>query len=228
MPERRYTGVDFVCRSQSSSKVSDVPLRVAKMGMVHAEWWDANIQPKIDRDSTRADAAWNWPLIFRATTAIAKFARQDPASYVVGIELPNNGFLPCAMIQLVQRYRDLRRPNLDAVFLWYLSDAPRSALLESRLVSDDMTPRLLGTLSLDVALTVSFNGKMNGRVGLHAAKEGGDRLVNWYLGRNMERVSRTASISGFRRNDGRYFVYDEGRALQASQELDMYRTRTAK
>jgi hypothetical protein len=93
---------------------------------------------------------------------------------------------------------------------------------------------------MDVALTESYNRRLTGRLGLHAAPRGGDKLLNWYEspgGGGMKRLPPTSALpAGARsaigrvklmirgnlrtRNDGRYFYHDETSAFTASRGMD--------
>jgi hypothetical protein len=82
-------------------------------------------------------------------------------------------------------------------------------------------------ITVDLAITQSFNRDMNGRIGLHAAAEGGEELCQKYASFGLLRLSRTKVLpKGLRRqrgNDGRYFYHSEQTALEASKRLDPYR-----
>jgi hypothetical protein len=58
---RRFSGVRFVRRAQTRSG-QPVELRVTEMTLPHVQWWNAHVQPVIDRDPERPDRGWNWLL----------------------------------------------------------------------------------------------------------------------------------------------------------------------
>ena len=49
-----------------------------------------------------------------------------------------------------------------------------------------VAPKLIATAALDVVITVSINGVTNGRLWLHAAPEGGARLLDWHESRGSK------------------------------------------
>ncbi|NMO19471.1 hypothetical protein HPC49_42485 [Pyxidicoccus fallax] len=59
---------------------------------------------------------------------------------------------------------------------------------------------------------------------LHADPQGGDNLLGWYKKLGMSAVPREAHISRARKNDGRYFYFNEIDALLFSKSNDKYRT----
>ncbi len=86
---------------------------------------------------------------------------------------------------------------------------------------------MLTAAALDVAVVVSLRGAAQGRLWLHAAPEGGGRLLEWYQARGLERVPRTTILPGprigTRHNDGRYFRLTEESAKTVMHSLDEYR-----
>ena len=129
---------------------------------------------------------------------------------------------PFAMIAILENERwiwDHRQPAVD---LWYLAEAPAAA------VAARGAPKLLGAAALDVAVTASLNGAANGHLWLHAAPEGGGRLLDWYARRRLERVPLGTRLPGprilGRVNDGRYFYVDPGNVKLVSGSMEEYRS----
>ena len=75
---RRWTGIRFVSRAPNRTG-GWVPLRVAALTPEHVLWWQAEIQPVIDRDPTRADAKANLDLVRRLQTYEQKKKEEEPA-----------------------------------------------------------------------------------------------------------------------------------------------------
>lgn len=127
---------------------------------------------------------------------------------------------PLAMVALLERERWIGRERLPAVYLWYLSGAPAAAV-----AARGARPKMITAAALDIALTVSMNGPARGRLWLHAAPEGGQKLMDWYRARGLENVPPGIKLPGprisERINDGRYFCVSEARAgvvLQSMRE----------
>lgn len=228
---RIWTGLPFVSEAPTRGDAA-TPLRVSPLRPAHILWWQANVQPVIDRDASRADRGWNWflyaPFTFAAGTAIA----HEPAGYTVGIVSPSDGrlFVPCGLMLLVGRMRALDENRNRSTFVWFLSTAPEAALrnLDEIDLTRDTVPKRLGQITLDVALTHSFNTGRRGRVALHAAEEGGDALLAWYERQGMRVLPADRRLPrGFRRlvvpSDGRYCYFTTQAALKASQRLDPLR-----
>jgi hypothetical protein len=195
-----------------------VELAVSTMTDGHVELWDKQIQPAID-GLQRTDSGWRWPRIFSLT----KFAiGQRPSAFAVCVTSSTGEEVPCALVQLVGKYAAADDRAKHGVFLWYFANAPVEAL--QRLLPPDKVPKMLGTVSLDVAVTHSFKERLEGRTSLHADPKGGDSLFKWYTSRGMTNLPQTApKLSLFRNNDGRYFYYTPEAALIASRGLDTFR-----
>ena len=85
---------------------------------------------------------------------------------------------------------------------------------------------MLGKIGLDIAVTHAFNHDLEGRTELHAAPEGGERLVSWYKNQGMKMFPKDGKLPlgrQLRGNDGRYFHFSGVDAIIFSQKLDKYR-----
>lgn len=209
----------------------EVELRVSRMTIPHVVWWQANVQPIIDRDETRVDNGWNWALYVPFTMVAGTMLVQQPNAYTVGlVDHEQDAFTPVAMVLMAGRYPALDNHRKSSVFVWFLTTAPDEALLglKEHPVAEDDLPKRLGTIALDVAVTHSLNHRRKGRTGLHADEEGGDGLLAWYQRRGMEVLPEDDRLPpGIRRlvnpNDGRYCYYTIPGARDASQGLDPLR-----
>jgi hypothetical protein len=110
----------------------------------------------------------------------------------------------------------------ERVFTWYLADAPRELYEATARV-----PRVLGVARalLDCALQYGFGAGRDGAMLLHAAPEGGDRLLRFYeAGCGLVRIPPEAPrVSPARAQDGRYFHFDDEGGRQYAAEFDAYR-----
>ena len=126
------------------------------------------------------------------------------------------------MVQLVARFSAFDDPKAKATFLWYLADAPATAL--GQILPTHAIPKALGTIALDIAITFSLNDGLDGRTGLHADPDGGSELMVWYFSKGMTNLPPHAPRpSVFRANDGRYFFHTPLSATMATQKLDCFR-----
>ncbi|MDR3523271.1 MAG: hypothetical protein P4L66_04130 [Acetobacteraceae bacterium] len=183
--------------------------------------WVENVQrPHIEGNTNRADHDWDW-LTLIPTLTFAAGARRNPRMFQICTA--ETGF-PLAMISLLETERHPVDHSQTSVFAWYLAGAPSSA------VEAQGSPKLLMSAALDVAITVSLNGPARGQLWLHAAPEGGQRLMDWYAKQSLVPIARNVRLPGSlvapRRNDGRYFQLDPGDALRVSSRMDKYRNRT--
>src|SRR6201995_655050 len=162
-----------------------VPILVRRTKREDTRFWDTYVRHYIRRCvPARADHDWRWGRILASAALVARVLGQRPAGFTLGVEYADEGaFVPCAMVFLAGSFRALDDPERDAVFLWFVSSAPR-AFLED-VLPDRMRPGRLGEAALDIAVTHSLNNGMGGRVGLHADQAGGDDLTDWYRDRGM-------------------------------------------
>lgn len=206
-----------------------VEMRVAHMRPAHVWWWQSHVQPMIDADPGRVDRHWNWLLhsAFVFLSGLAMIRR--PVGYVLGMPRGEQ-FIPCGMALLLGRIAALDQHRKRSTGVWYLSTAPRAALtsVPDSPLTDDEAPRMLGQLTLDVAVTHSFRSRGAGRTALYADTDGGAALLDWYRARGMEVLPADKKIPpGPRRlikpSDGRYCYFTHEGAIRASAALDEYR-----
>jgi hypothetical protein len=230
MPRRLTEGVDYPRWAPSHSGQS-VPLRTVEMTQAYAEWWDGNVQPIVDSlpDQTpRADRNWDWRVIQRLVRWIGGPLRQNPTQLTLGVEVgERDAFIPVAMLSVVD-YSYLPSPADEATFVWFVSAAPVEAIRTLLMWPDERLPKRLTALALDIAVCISLNSRHFGRTCLHAAPEGGKRLLDWYIERGMAPLLQSIKLpQGYRRlkgNDGRYLYYTEAAAFAASSSNDLYRS----
>ena len=230
MALRSWTGVGFVRRAPTAGG-GTIDLRVSPLTSAHALWWHSRVQPVIDEDRDRVDDDWNWILYVPFARVAGKVMAKRPAGYSVGLENTGAGdFVPCAMTLLLGRNPAFDDHTKRSTFTWYLTTAPEQALLNlpEYGLTEDRLPKALGSITLDVAVTHSFNHRGHGRVGLHADEEGGDALLEWYQRRGMAVLSEDTRLPpGPRRlfspSDGRYCYYTTEAAVEASRSLDNLR-----
>jgi hypothetical protein len=198
------------------------------MTSTHAAWWHENVQPSIDSsDEIRADKGWRWPRIFATRRLAARLLLQRPTGLVAGV-VRNREFLPTCMLLLVEAYPYLLDPSEGSAFVWYATRCPDDVLQRALRTGPEQVPKRLMEITIDLAVTHSYNLMLQGRLGLHAAQEGGQDLRRKYEQLGLIRFDRSKPLPrGIRAwllgNDGNYFFHSEESALKASQRLDIYR-----
>jgi hypothetical protein len=179
-------------------------------------WMDLVHQPFITGDLSRADHDWNWNRITPITFGLG--GRRRPRMFQLCLAVDD---FPLAMMSLLANERWIGDQSQSAVYLWYLAAAPAKA------VEQRGAPKLLTAAKLDVAVSVSLNGATQGRLWLHAAPEGGEKLLGWYDRQGLERVPIEATLPGpivlGRSNDGRYFRLTPTIAEVVSSGMNVYR-----
>lgn len=203
-----------------------VPIVVGELTAETADLWHLHVQPAIRSGPKQADQGWDWRKI-RASKYLDPVpgplhrAVVNYAAYVPVGDLD----VPCGLIQVVENYPTLVRDAEPQVFVWYFSVAPRGAL-QALAPQLRVQPRI-GQILIDIAVTHSFWTGCEGRVLLHAAPRGGDRLLEFYRDLTMLSVPlglrRPFIKFPLRINDGRYFYFDAARARTFSVSNDQYR-----
>ncbi len=224
------TSAPHLCRIATQS--GDSKIAVSPLTPDIGEWWHSNIQPAIN-DEGLADKDWNWRWICSTVRLFANLNRQRPAALMLGLaqkELhevlqmpkPPSALFPVALVMIVECYYDFEHFSERTPFLWYLSTFPKS-LLER--LPEEKQARMLGIAALDVCITHSAQVGSAGRIGLHAAQEGEERLFNWYKKQGMTAVDPKLKfpLPCARKNDGRYFFHNEVTAWKSWIALQAYR-----
>ena len=235
MTKRNKAGVGFIVRAPSLVDGKHVFLDIRSALPVDIEWWNAYIQCEIAKEK-RPDQKWNWDLLGTLYYSYAKTVGQQPKILVVSTVLDDGRSVPVAMVMIVNNYYSLNDypRNKRASFLWFLSDAPRSALQKAKLDEDGRMleaheiPKMVGTIALDSAVCEAFNAITEGRMGTHADPKGGESLISWYESKKMLRLPKNIPLPvGLRSvlvsNDGRYLYYTIDNAVSFSQSLDYLR-----
>ena len=182
-------------------------LKVVLMTLDHAVFWDRVIQPRILRMSDRADRFWSWTF-FRTILVLSQQARgRQGIGLVTMLRADNGKAIPAAMSMLIDPYFDFGSApawSRDSAFVWFLASAP-AEILVSLGVSD---PPSLGRVCLDNALVYSVNAGLLGKIGLHCAAAGGQRLFDFYEDKHLIPLPKGGKLPIRRENDGRFFYTD--------------------
>jgi hypothetical protein len=162
-----------------------VPIEIDYMRVEDAEYWHANIQPAIDK-TDRADRLWDWE-VWRGMLPFAQsLVGRRCLALTIHVQTEHQRGMPAGMLLLIESYpwlaprpwdrfrRRLRRQR--STFTWFLSSAPHSRLRELGVPE----PPQLGAVLIDTALVASVNHGHEGRMWLHAAPDGGQKLFDFY------------------------------------------------
>jgi len=180
-----------------------------------AEWWDSEVQPTIDRDPSRADAAWSWPL-FTAVNGWRPPPKPLPRGFAVCLEITRPGgegaSQPVALVQMVTRCPFIEEPWQGCVLVCYLSTIPRSLLAPEHWVG------LVGRAGMDVAVVTALESGHSGRVMLTVGTKDSARLVAWY-----ELRCRMSRITALGHATDLCFVHRPATALASYHDLACFR-----
>jgi hypothetical protein len=201
---------------------------IAPMELAHLDLWETEIQPAIREMPDRADADWRWrTLAGPYITASPSFQSMTFAAMTLGVS--SSRFIPCGLLLLIKNAPYLRDQRRRSTYVWYLTRAPSSVLGARGLLSPAQIPKFPGVLLLDAAICISLNSGWEGRVGLHAAPEGGDKLLRFYTDNGMLALDAKRPAPKALRaldepdNDGRFFFHDENTATSAIASANPWR-----
>lgn len=211
----------FVRRAPSKANPGRfVDIRVTDMTAGDALWWDRYLGPHHARDRTRADRFWAWsvllPMCHLVQLAKGRFCRP----LVIWARADNGQFVRAGMSILIESYPHLEvNDPSDSCFVWFLSAGDSTVLKRQWRLSD---PPSLGRVLLDSPIVLSQNSGWGGRIGLHAARQGGPRLLNFYVKCQLSRLAQSAALPPqvTRRNDGRFFYANSRAAGALAASLD--------
>lgn len=223
---RRVTeGAAHLRRLPSEAEGVEVPVAVIPLQPEHATWWHSELQPTIAQDTTRADREWNWPLI--ASVFFANTAASEPFEGFCLAVLRDGRVVPCGLLLLLKKFPYLADRRRHSVYVWYLSNAPTDVLMARGYLTASLTPKMIASALVDVALCYSFTTRLEGRMSLYAAVEGGAKLFEWYRDkRGMTPLAPSKPLPEKVRdleeteNDGRFFYYTTASGILASKRLD--------
>jgi hypothetical protein len=197
-----------------------VDIRVTDMNAADALWWDTRLGPTHARDGSRADRLWVWSVLLPMCHLVQRAKRRHCRPLVVWARADTGRFVRAGMCLIIEEYPylDVRHPA-DSDFLWFLSAADSAVLRADYAMSH---PPALGRVLLDMAIVLSQNAGRGGRMGLHAARAGGDSLLAFYAHCGLNSLPRRAALppSVQRPNDGRFFYADEAVAEALAAALD--------
>jgi hypothetical protein len=223
---------NFVTRLQTKTGAI-LSAKVVEATVEDAQWWNANVQkPFISVDKgvgkdERIDKGWDWPTIVVRSAVFEALATARSCAYLQLLCRRDDGLgVPVGQVLLVDGYPLITRRSQESVFLWYLTGMPPQALRYFGIPDDLKVLRAL----VDIAIQFSFLRTYLGRTCLHADRHGSkaarDELVAKYNRIDLQQVAWAwyrFMVSPVRRNDGRYFVADDSRALHLTTKLDSLR-----
>lgn len=215
---------------RKSDPVKWESIRIVNMTAKHAAFWDKSIWlPHIlFGGEKRADRLWPWTAMrtvlplqqeMKGGFRCRAFAVVKPGRH------PRTGVpmdVPIAMMLLIEQYphvipeqgSDPPEWNQRSTFTWFIAAAPDSALKRLKL-----KPLSLGRTLVDTALVHSLENGCEGRMWLHCAIEGGDRLMDFYNG-FLSNLPEDSPLPVRRKNDGRFFYSTEFMAQLLIAEMN--------
>jgi hypothetical protein len=190
-----------------------------------ARTWHEQVQPYMHKNK-RVDAAWNWPSMLKRYSFIESLRRRDVSLFCLELPGKKGNAVPLALMMLSEGYPAIDGSGQGSVFLWYLAKAPSPAL--NALGYAFASPALVLEALLDTAIQRSYELGYDGRVGLHAAPEGGiDLFCKYRDDTRMTALLRKAVLSQGRRmltgNDDRYFWTGPDLSRSLSKSFDYLR-----
>jgi hypothetical protein len=170
----------FVQRLPQLSDSGYLAVRVKRLSKEIADWWHKHVQPVVNRDLSRADAGWSWPM-FTAFNDWKTLPAMSPHGFAICVERPEGeslplapAGLPLALTQLVAPCPFVEDPREYSVLLLYVSAVPRGFFPSLGRI------RLVGMAGIDIAIVRALQLGYGGRVMLTVGEKDADRLAAWY------------------------------------------------
>ncbi|ELB2035716.1 TPA: hypothetical protein ACVU4C_001000 [Vibrio parahaemolyticus] len=228
MPERKIGKLSQIVKAYPKSNDNSghlIDITITEATMKHIEFWHENVQKTyVKKDDKRADKKWNWVWNFKFYKRLMGLLRQSPKCYCICMN-KRGRFIPLGLVLLAGEYPYLENHEENSSFIWYLTTAPKAFLLN---YLDEKEIPDISNITVDIGVTLSFQNSHEGKMGLHAAPEGGQWLIDFYEGCSLKQLDPDARLpNGIRKfiakNDGRYFYFDSQSAFAFSTSLDSLR-----
>lgn len=211
----------------SSNPGSKIPVQVVPLTEKIVHIWVKEIQPYIKTQPNRSDVNWRWGIFYMLTRLIPQIK-----GYAILTKTNKNTAIPAGLILCFPKYKWLADHNKLSSFVWFITSAPNEIL---KTLDVDNPPKV-GRCLLDTAVQISMNAGYQGRIGLHAAPAGGNKLMSFYrhldmlnLERNIAlpagpaRLLQTRQAPQNYQNDGRFFYTDERAAAKITLKGNIWR-----
>jgi hypothetical protein len=216
---------EVIKEDRADPKIKEwVRIRIVNMTARHARLWDLTFAPRILVGSeSRADRFWSWSVlrVMGPQWQQLKGYRCRALSVLMDVTKPGTNKsveLPVGMMLFIEQYPHAVKGDGDrATFAWLVAAAPKDAMKD---LGFNKRPSL-GRILVDTAMGHSEAHGLDGRMWLHCAPAGGDRLLGFYANScKLLNLPKTELLPVTRRrNDGRYFYSTESLAQTLLQEL---------
>ncbi|WP_115534899.1 hypothetical protein [Trinickia dinghuensis] len=186
-----------------------IPVSVELAGVDDGAIWDREIRP-VELHHHPGRTSFRWRRSIRYLPLLKRLAFGPKAKTCYALSAQTSGHdeeaVLAGLVLLVEGAAFPPDKYKQCVYVWYLGSAP-DAYMRSRGV--ELIPRA-GEVLIDAAIQASITAGFEGRIYLHAARSGGQGLLDYYRGVGLSPLCCGVPIPQVRsRNDGRYFVADE-------------------
>lgn len=228
--------MEYARRAPNRDHTTWVRIKIEHMTVLDAVYWDRTIQPDIFRIGwderrrgepvSRADMYWSWTGLRVLLPLAQDINGRRCRALSVFVENDRGKGVPAGMMLLIEQYPWLFAADSisQSTFAWFMSSAP--AITLQRLGIGN--PPSLGRVMIDAALVTSEALGMKGQMWLHAARPGGQKLMEFYEeGCKLLHLRHTglrgAPLPGGKVSDGRHFYSTAALANRLTNELQLTR-----
>jgi len=213
----------FITKLEVGNGPNLIDVKVTEGGSTDAKFWHQNIQIPYISSSTRLDRNWNWPNYIFWYDLMERFLGRNTVYFQINGEDAHGNAFPVGQLLISDGYPFFPDKYQPCVFLWYLSAAPKEALIDYGLPAD---LRILRALA-DTAIQFSFQRGYDGLLTLHAASSNkpaeDSQLFGKYQSVGLVPYPADKRIRPLRKNDGRYFYADRAKSLALTAKLNYLR-----
>lgn len=201
-----------------------VPLEITAASFEDVVAWQQLIQKPFVYPAGGIGHNWDWPALFIQCQVVETMMGRDTGVYQLSVENDKGEAVPVAQIIVTLPYAwPGPKKSQGCAFLWFMMSTPHEALKEYG-VSERFS---VMNVVLDTLIQISLEHGYGGRIGLHAAAgstvEETETLVKKYESYGLrKRQKRWWSFFRFphRRDDGRFFYFNDEDALAFAEKQD--------
>lgn len=208
------------CLPCANLRPPPIPVTVREISPEIASWWDANVQPEINKDLSRADTGWFWQYITSFNEHSVPLV-QRPMGLAICLQIPDTTATlpygrPIGLVQLLRKYAYVADTAFHCIHVQFLSTIPR------QLLPAPYEARLTGQALVDIAIVQSLLHNYQGRVSSTVVKDL-RRLTHWHTSSCGMHFCQEVSTPGTH-----WFAHDLGTARRAYDKLKSFRSECIK
>ena len=199
-----------------------VEAEVFACGFEHVVAWQRLIHDRFIANSGSIDANWDWPAYYLGAHLSEQSLGRQAIAFQLRVADAKGDAVPVSQAILTLPYVFPGDVRQRCVFIWFAAAAPAKALQSFGI---DTRFAVIAPI-LDTAIQLSLSHGLEGRIGLHAAlgtsRQQSDQLADKYRAHGLQQRVKVARYLRFpfRKDDDRFFYFDQVHALNFARTQD--------